>query len=195
MGRTGRRPGDADTRGEILAAARRRFTEHGYGGATIRAIAADADVDPALVHHYFGAKHELFTAALDIPVNPAAVLPELIAQGADGLGERIVCTMVTHWDAVDANPILMVVRSLAGGGRAADMVREFVTQTVLRPLMSALALPDGDLRATLAASQLVGLLMVRYVAQLPPLDSLPPETLARHVGPTVQRYLTGELPG
>lgn len=205
MARSGRRPGTTDTRAEILDAARRQFTGNGFTGATIRGIAADAGVDPALIHHYFGAKSDLFVAALDIPVNPAAVLPRLIAQGTDRLGERIVETMLTMWDAAEANPVLMLVRSLAEGGPSADMLRDFVTHNVLHPLIAAIddqaeraggsGSPDAAVRATLTASQLVGLLMVRYVAGIEPLASLPPAEVARIAGPNVQRYLMGDLSG
>jgi AcrR family transcriptional regulator len=203
MARTGRRPGATDTRGEILDAARRQFTDNGFTGATIRGIAADAKVDPALVHHYFGNKSDLFVAALDIPVNPASILPGLVHEGTDRLGERIVETMLAVWDAADVNPVLMVVRSLAEGGRTAELLREFLTLNVMRPLAAAIDAEgerqradgrDGQLRATLAASQFVGLLMVRYVAGIEPLASLPPAEVARIVGPNVQRYLVGELP-
>lgn len=213
MARTGRRPGATDTRGEILDAARRQFTDNGFTGATIRGIAAGAQVDPALVHHYFGSKSDLFVAALDIPVNPASILPGLVREGTERLGERVVETMLTVWDAADVNPVLMVVRSLAEGGRTADLLREFLTVNVLRPLAAAIEARgegerqraggrgsrgegerDGQLRATLAASQFVGLLMVRYVAAIEPLASLPPAEVARIVGPNVQRYLVGELP-
>ncbi|HSJ43302.1 MAG TPA: TetR family transcriptional regulator [Euzebyales bacterium] len=143
MARTGRRPGATDTRGEILDAARRQFTDNGFTGATIRGIAADAEVDPALVHHFFGSKSDLFVAALDIPVDPASILAGLVDQGTDRLGERIVETMLTVWDAADVNPVLMVVRSLAEGGRTAELRREFVTFTVMRPLAAAIDTQNG----------------------------------------------------
>jgi AcrR family transcriptional regulator len=193
MARTGRRPGATDTRGEILAAARRQFTANGYDGTTIRGIAADAGVDPALVHHYFGAKDELFIAALDFPANPANVIPSLVAQGLDGLGERMVRTIVTVWDSVDINPVLMLLRSMAAGELTTEPTHDFFKRTILRPLASALDMPDAELRATLAASQFTGLAMVRYVIRLEPLASASPEEVARLIGPNVQRYLTGDL--
>lgn len=192
MARTGRRPGTTDTREEILEAARRTFSASGYDGATIRGIAAEADVDPALVHHYFGTKDALFVAALQIPVNPAALLADVIAAGPDGLGRRIVHTMLTAWDANDANPLLMLLRSMANE-QVAPMMREFVTHGIVRPLVDALGTSDAPLRATLAASQFGGLMMVRYVLKVEPLASLPAEEVARIVGPNVQRYLAGDL--
>lgn len=193
MARSGRRPGATETRGLILDAARVQFTAQGYAGATIRGIAAEAQVDPALVHHYFGTKDDLFLAALDIGVNPGAILPTLLAKGTDGLGERIVATMLTVWDGQDINPLLMVLRSFASGERTGRMIHDFIAVNVLEPLAAALDVPDGRLRATLAASQFVGLLMVRYVAAIEPVASLSPAEVARIVGPTVQRYLTGDL--
>jgi AcrR family transcriptional regulator len=193
VARTGRRAGAADTRSDILGAARRHFTANGYDGATIRGIASDAGVDPALVHHYFGAKDELFIAALDIPINPAAVIPRLLAEGVDGLGERIVSTMLRLWDATDVNPLIMVLRSLSGEERTAELMRDFITRNVMGPVAAALDAPDKELRATLAASQFVGLMIARYVVRLEPLASTSPAILARIVGPNVQRYLTGDL--
>jgi AcrR family transcriptional regulator len=193
VARTGRRAGAADTRSDILGAARRHFTANGYDGATIRGIASDAGVDPALVHHYFGAKDELFIAALDIPINPAAVIPRLLAEGVDGLGERIVSTMLRLWDATDVNPLIMVLRSLSGEERTAELMRDFITRNVMGPVAAALDAPDKELRATLAASQFVGLMIARYVVRLEPLASTSPAVLARIVGPNVQRYLTGDL--
>jgi AcrR family transcriptional regulator len=193
VARTGRRPGVTDTRNGILAVARRHFTAQGYDGTTIRGIAGDAGVDPALVHHYFGAKDELFVAALNIPVNPAALMAGVLGEGTDGLGQRLVLTMLQVWDAADVNPLLMMLRSVASGEHALEMMREFITANVLRPLMTAVDSSDKELRAVLAATQLVGLLMARYVIGVEPLASTPPAELARIVGPNVQRYLTGDL--
>lgn len=192
MARTGRRPGVPGTRETILEAARRMFSAAGYDGATIRGIAAEAAVDPALVHHYFGTKDALFVAALQIPVNPAAVLREATAQGLDGMGGRIVRTMLTVWDAHDAHPVLMLLRSLTSE-QVAPMMREFVTHGIMRPLVDALGSPDAPLRAALAGTQLGGLMLVRYVLEVEPLASLPPDAVAHIVGPNVQRYLTGDL--
>jgi AcrR family transcriptional regulator len=193
VARTGRRPGVTDTRGDILTVARRHFTARGYDGTTIRGIATDAGVDPALVHHYFGAKNDLFVAALNIPVNPAALISRVLAEGTDGLGERVVLTMLQAWDAADVNPLLMMLRSVSSGGHTLELIREFVIANVLRPLMAVLDSADKELRVTLAATQLVGLLMARYVISVEPLASTPPAELARIVGPNVQRYLTGDL--
>ncbi|HSK91822.1 MAG TPA: TetR family transcriptional regulator [Euzebyales bacterium] len=193
MARTGRRPGETDTRGEILAAARRAFTANGYDGTTIRGVAADAGVDPALVHHYFGAKDDLFAAALDLPADPGVIVPRLLADGRERLGERLVTTVLTIWDAADANPVLMVLRSAASGGRGLEALRERLTDQVLRPIIAALGGPDARLRATLVGSQFVGLLVARYVIRLEPIASLTPAELGRAVGPNIDRYVNGDL--
>src|SRR3982751_1808342 len=90
MARTGRRPGNQDTREAILASARQAFAERGFDGASIRHIATGAGVDPALVHHYFGAKDQLFLAALQVPVDPGTLLPQALAGDPDTVGERLL---------------------------------------------------------------------------------------------------------
>ena len=97
-GAAGRRPGGPDTRGQILAAARKSFADKGFGGTTIRAVAAEAGVDPALVHHYFGSKDDLFLAALEIPVDPRALVPAVFEAGVDGGGERLLRLFLSVWD-------------------------------------------------------------------------------------------------
>src|SRR4051812_27986219 len=98
MARTGRRPGNQDTREAILDAARKAFSERGYDGASIRAIATGAAVDPALVHHYFGTKEQLFLAAIEAPINPGELIPLVLSQGIEGAGERLVTTFLSVWD-------------------------------------------------------------------------------------------------
>jgi AcrR family transcriptional regulator len=97
-GRRGRRPGAPDTRAAILSAARSRFAEHGYAGTTIRAVATDAGVDAALVHHYFGTKDELFLAAIELPVDPRQVLASAMNGGPEGAGERFLTVFLAVWD-------------------------------------------------------------------------------------------------
>src|SRR5258706_15310717 len=99
MARTGRRPGNQDTREAILAAARRAFSERGFDGASIRAIATSAGVDPALVHHYFGSKDQLFVATMQLPIDPSQFLPKVFEGGIDGVGERLVRTFLQLWDS------------------------------------------------------------------------------------------------
>jgi AcrR family transcriptional regulator len=194
MARTGRRPGASGTREAILAAARRAFAERGYQHATIRQVAELAGVDPALVHHYFGTKQGLFVAAVQLPVNPVEQLSAVLADDPERVGERMVEAFLAIWDhAVDRSPLLTLVRSAVGDEAAAAMLREFITAEVLGPIARRLGSPDAGLRATLVGSQLIGLAMARYIVRVEPLASTPAGQIAAAVGPTLQRYLTGDL--
>ena len=194
MARTGRRPGVSGTREAILDAARRAFAEQGYQQATIRGVADLAGVDPALVHHYFGTKQDLFVAAVELPVNPIEQLMAVLADEPDRIGQRIVEVFLSIWDhAADRSPLLALIRSAVGDERAAAMLREFITEEVLGQLARRLGSPDARLRATLVGSQLIGLAMARYIVRVEPLASAPAAELAAAVGPTVQRYLTGDV--
>lgn len=190
----GRRPGSPRTREDILEAARAEFTAHGYRGATIRGIAAAAAVDPSLVHHYFGTKHDLFLTALELPYDPGLLLRNLLQHGVDDLAERLVRTVVTTWDAVaDNSPFTAIVRSVAAGDEASTTVREFVETRIIGEVAATIPADEPWLRAQLVASQLLGLVLFRYVLELEPLASQDVETLVKAYAPTVQRYLTGEL--
>ena len=194
MPRTGRRPGESDTRGAILAAARRAFAERGYDGATIRSIASEANVDPALVHHYFGTKHELFVAAMELPVNPAVVIPALLAPGLDGLGERVTRLFLSVWESpADRSPMLALIRGAVTHEQSAALLREFITREMLGRVAAAVDRPNPELRATLVSSQFVGLAMARYVIRLEPLASADVETVVAAVAPTIQRYFADPL--
>jgi AcrR family transcriptional regulator len=194
MARTGRRPGVSGTREAILDAARRSFAEHGYQHATIRQVADLAGVDPALVHHYFGTKQELFVAAVQFPVNPVEQLAAVLADDPGQAGRRMVEVFLSIWDhAADRSPLLALVRSAVGDEHAAAMLREFITEEVLGEIALRLGGPDARLRATLIGSQIIGLAMARYIVKVEPLASAPPARVAAAVGPTLQRYLTGDL--
>ena len=190
MPRTGRRPGAGGTREKILAHARSHFGEVGYEGATVRGIAAGAQVDAALVLHYFGSKDGVFRAAMDFPIDPAEFIPRLLAPGLDGLGERLTRFFLDTWDTPAGQPLLGLIRSVVGSESAAAMMREFVSREVLGRLAKALEVDHPQLRASLAASSLIGLAMLRYVVRVEPLASAPSDQVARWVGPAVQRYLT-----
>jgi AcrR family transcriptional regulator len=194
MARTGRRPGASGTREAILDAARRSFAEHGYQHATIRGVADLAGVDPALVHHYFGTKQRLFVAAVQLPINPVQLLSALLADGPERIGERMIGAFLAVWDQTANNsPMLALVRSAVGDEQAATMLREFITEEVLGRIAEELGSPDAKLRATLAGSQLIGLMMARYIIRVEPLASAPADQVAAAVGPTLQRYLTGDI--
>ena len=190
MARTGRRPGTGGTRDEILAAARSHFGDVGYEGATIRGIAAAAKVDPKLVLHYFESKEGVFRAAVDFPIDPAAFLPDLLKPGLDGLGGRLVRFFLETWESPAGSPLLALIRSVVANESAATLMREFVSREILARVAEALELDQPQLRASLAASQLIGLAMLRYVIKVEPLASASPRRVAGWIGPTLQRYFT-----
>jgi AcrR family transcriptional regulator len=192
--RSGRRPGSGDTRADILAAARAAFGERGFGGATIRDIAARAGVDPALVHHYFGSKQQLFVAAMEFPIDLRAIAPRLLDGPADELGERFVRLVLELWETPAVRPLLLgVMRSATTDPVAAAMLRQTLVEGPILALTLSIDRPHAALRATLAGSQMIGLALARYVVGVEPLASASPDALARSVGPTIQRYLAGDV--
>jgi len=194
--RTGRRPGSSDTRDRILLAARAAFGELGFEAATIRGVAARAGVDPALVHHYFGTKQQLFVAAMEIPHDVAAVIPRALDGPLEELGLRIARFVLELWDSPEMHPLMLgIVRSAATDPVAAGMFRQVLAEGPFLALARATDRPDADLRATLVGSQLVGLAMARYIVKVDPIASADREVLVRAIGPTLQRYLTGDLGG
>jgi AcrR family transcriptional regulator len=194
MARTGRRPGTSDTRGQVLTAAREQFAARGYGGATIRGIAAAASVDPALVHHYFGTKRELFVEAIEFPIDPATIVAAVTAGGAEGAGERMLRALLGVWGTPEGRAMMQsILRSLLGDDDLLSMFREFLLETVLLPVTAAVAPDRPELRASLLASQVAGLGMTRYLLELEPLASADEDTVVAAIAPTVQRYLTGDI--
>jgi AcrR family transcriptional regulator len=190
----GRRPGGPDTRGEILAAARRSFAEKGFGGTTIRAVAGEAGVDPALVHHYFGAKDDLFLAALQIPVDPRALVPTIFAPGVEGAGERLLRVFFSVWDDPHTRlPLIALVRASLVQETPESLLQQGILRMLLTPMRAALAPDEADRRVELVVSQMVGLVVTRYLLALEPLASMPAEELIAAVAPTLQRYLDGPL--
>jgi AcrR family transcriptional regulator len=193
--RSGRRPGDAQTKGAIAAAARRRFGHAGYEATTIRAIADEAGVDPALVLYFFGSKDGLFAACVDWPFDPAAELPAVIGDRRAGVGQRLVRLMLETWDAEDGrNLVVALLRAAMSHETAGRQLRVFLETEILSPLTAALGCDQPELRASLVASQLVGLGIARHVLKLEPLASLAREDIVALIGPQVQRSLTHRLP-
>ncbi len=193
--RTGRRPGGSDSRERILAAARERFATHGYAGATMRGIAAEAGVDAALVVHFFGNKAALLHAAVQWPFDPEVEMPKLLADGRRNVGRNFVRLFVATWDEEGRrNPILILLDAATSEPAAAALLREFLRDQLFAPLVERLGVDRQELRGQLCASQLIGLGMTRYLLQLEPLAGAAPEEVVEWVGPSLQRYLTGKLP-
>jgi len=196
MPRTGRRKGSPDTRETILAAAREAFADRGFEGASIRGIATSAGVDPALVHHYFGTKDDLFLATVGVPVDPGQIIPAVLEGDREQIGARLVGMFLRVWGDPTTGPVLLaIVRSGLQHDWSARMLREFLTSQILRRVVTKLDVPadEASIRAALAASQMLGLGLARYVLRIEPLASAEPEAIVAMVAPTVQRYLTGPL--
>jgi AcrR family transcriptional regulator len=154
----------------------------------VRAIAQEAEVDAALVHHFFGTKEQVFVAALELPFQPAELLPLLLTGPREEIGERFVRAFLTIWrDPATRAPVLAMLRSAATNQQAAATIRQFVTAALLGPLAGALGVPR--LRVAAAASQLVGLVMLRYVIEVEPLASAGEEEIVRLIAPVIQRHL------
>lgn len=196
----GRPPAGRETSGEpgarerILASARAEFAADGYDRASVRAIARGAEVDAALVHHYFGTKDQVFAAAVEGALAPAFAAPDLLAGGPrDGMGERLVRLVFSVWeDDRTREPALAVVRSAVNNETAAAIFRRLVTRHLMARLARDLDLPDAELRAELAVAQLVGVAMLRHVMRIEPLASEDPEALIGRLAPVVQQHLTGD---
>src|SRR5579859_6398917 len=177
--RGGRRSGDSGTSEAILDAARAQFAEHGYRGATIRAIAARAQVDPALVHHFYGTKEALFAAAMRLPVVPSEVLTAALAreawatEGGDpvaGLGEHMVRTALGLWESDQLRETFIgLLRSAVTSEQAAVMLREFIADSILSTVARAAGLlthgstAEAEFRAAMVATQMLGLALTRLV--------------------------------
>lgn len=192
--RTGRRPGDSVTRADILEAARKLFAERGYSGATIRAIAQEAGVDGALIHHFFASKEGVFAAAIEDTFAPGEILPPVLEAGAEGMGERLVRTFLNKWEEPKTDQqLLAVLRSAVSNEDAAQLLRNFLTQELLGRITKFLDDENSELRATLIGAQLVGVAFLRYVLAYGPIAHLPTEALVKMLSPTIQRYLTEPL--
>lgn len=183
----------ADTRDRILRAAREEFSARGYDKTSVRGIAKAAGVDSALVHHYFGTKEQVFEAAITVAFAPALQAPKAVEEGPlEGVGERLTRFFFGVWEnPATRAPLLAIVRSAVNTEAAAAVFRRLIASQVLRRIAQRLDLPDAELRAELAAAQLVGTAMLRYVIKVEPLASADPEQIIARIAPVVQNHLTG----
>jgi AcrR family transcriptional regulator len=188
--RTGRRPGTPDTRDAILAVARRRFATYGYDATSLRGIAADAQVDPALLIHYFGTKEGLFTEATGFPVRLSELLSAVDGATAHEAAQALVRGYLQVVDSDQSrNAILALIRSAVSNEKAATMLREFLTAELLSSLAAISDFPNAPLRASLVAAQLVGIAMLRHVVRVEPIAKASPDEIAALVAPVIERYL------
>lgn len=183
----------AGTRERILDAAREEFSARGYEKTTVRGIAKAAGVDSALVHHYFGTKEQVFEAAVEVAFAPALAVRDSLLDGpVEETGERMTRMIIGLWEnPATRAPLLAIVRSAVNNETAAAVFRRLVAGQVLRRIAGQLDAPDAELRAELAAAQLVGIAMIRYVIKAEPLASADPQQIIERVAPVVQGHLTG----
>ncbi|KQY05916.1 TetR family transcriptional regulator [Mycobacterium sp. Root135] len=194
--RPGRPSGTSDTRDRILTNAREMFARNGIGKTSIRSIAAAAGVDSALVHHYFGTKEQLFAAAVHIPIDPMLVIGPMREAPIDELGLTLPSLLLPLWDSEMGSAFLATLRSLLAGD-GVGLIRSFLQDVIAVEIGSRVDEPPGSgrIRVQFVASQLVGVVMARYILELEPFASLPVEQIAETIAPNLQHYLTGELPG
>ncbi|MBU8813363.1 TetR family transcriptional regulator [Mycolicibacterium goodii] len=194
--RPGRPPGASDTRERILTSARELFARNGFDKTSIRAVAAGADVDPALVHHYFGTKTQLFAAAIHIPIDPMEVIGPLREVPVEQIGHTLPSLLLPLWDSELGQGFIATLRSILAGNDV-SLVRSFLQEVIVSEVGSRVDNPvgSGRIRVQFVASQLVGVVMARYILELEPFKSLPVEQIVETIAPNLQRYLTGELPG
>jgi AcrR family transcriptional regulator len=191
---TGRRPGPNATQALIADTARKQFAELGYDRTSMRQVAIEAEVDPALVTHYFGTKLDLFLTVVELPVDPAALIEFVVGGALDGAGVRLATVLLDVLDdEVRRRPMVGMLRAATAEPEAARLVRDFLTRNMLVPIARRLKAEDPEYRAGLVMSQIAGMTLARYIVGIEPLASYPAERVAADLGVTLQRYLLGEL--
>ena len=191
---TGRRPGPTTTRALIEDTARKQFAELGYDRTSMRQVAIAAEVDPALVAHYFGTKLDLFLAVVELPIDPAALIEHVVAGDPATAGPRLATAILDVLDdEVRRRPIVGMIRAATTEPEAARLVRDFLTRELLLPIARRLDADQAEYRAGLVMSQIVGLTLARYIVAIEPLATHPRRRLAADLGATLQRYLLGEI--
>jgi AcrR family transcriptional regulator len=192
MGRTGRRPGDADTRQTIIEAARAAFLEKGYAATTIRAVAREAEVDPALVYHYFNDKPGLFVATLQLPTDPRRVKEQSTRGGFSGV--KLVENFLAQWETDPKRPgrsFVALAQAMSASPEVARSIREFLSDRLWAgPSVEADTETLQRIHA-LVHAQLIGTAWTRYVARIEPLASASIEEVAASVGPAIDRLYAG----
>ena len=197
----GRRPGNVDTKGQIIEAAKRVFAAKGYDGASLRAVAREAEVDPALVHHYFDGKASLFVAAMALPFDPRIVPmhehPDAVDVAGDSAGTMVITGFLTMWDHAEGtgSSFASCVAGMAASTNVADAMREFVAERIWEksPVNEGESDDMTRQRRALVSSQLMGLAFIRYILRVPPISTTTPEEIARWAGPTLDRYMVGPI--
>ena len=189
-GRRGRPAGTSDARERILQAGQRLFLAAGYRGVTMRSIAAEAGVDSALISYHFGSKRGLFAAVMRLVISPADVIRSSLPGSRAQLPERILANVLAAWDdPVAGGPLVTLYRSAGSDPDASRLVRELVEREILEVISDSIGGPDAGARAAIAASQIVGLIFMRYVLQAGPLATMPARDVARYAVPAMRAAL------
>ncbi|MDP5227814.1 TetR family transcriptional regulator [Arthrobacter sp. YJM1] len=179
----------------MLSAAQRLFAEHGFDGTSLRQVACEASVDPALVHHYFDGKEELFARSIELPADPVEVLSGVVSQDPAVRSEEIVRAVLRIWEGPAQHRMVAFLRGTLGSRTRTAMLREVVSRTILARVMTGMPGSQEELalRGNLVATQIVGLMLARYVVRLEPLASASSEDVVRLIAPAVRRYLSDPL--
>ncbi len=192
--RSGRRPGSLTARDDILVAGRKMFAKSGYHGATTRAVAQEANVDAALIHHFFGPKDDFFAAAIQGAVHPEDILSEVFGPGTGPLGERLAYSFLQRWESPGSREAMIaLIRSALSYDQAFDLLTDLVTRRIVGEIVRTVCTSDVDVRVNVVSAQLIGLALVRYVIKVEPLASADLETVAEYVGPILGRFLSDDL--
>jgi AcrR family transcriptional regulator len=186
----GRRPGSPDTRERIREAARVRFLADGYQAVSLRAIAAEAGVDVALVSYYFGSKQGLFAATMALPMNPADIFQEVLKGDLKSLPERGLRALLAVWDAAETGgPLRTMAVTAVSNPEVTRLLREVISRELVDQLAEKLGDPNGRERAAAFTAQMAGVIFSRYLLQLEPIASMPADDVLRHVVPSLKAAL------
>lgn len=191
MPTTGRRPGNPDTRNDIVATARQLFANSGYDKTSVRDIAAGAGVDPALIRHYFGSKAGLFRSTMGWPFDPAEISARIAGGDREEIGTRLTRVFFTAWEQPDSRAsLLAILRGAATHDESAALVRQFIQGQLYPQIAALLAGSDTELRVDLAMGQLLGIAYLRHVLLVEPIASASVDELIARVTPIVTAHLT-----
>ena len=189
----GPKPAGSDTRMAILEAARDQFAANGYGRTTMRGVASSAGVDPRLVLHYFGSKRELFMHSVRLPLDPDEFIALAFDGAPDRLAERVAHGLMSALDDPETRrTALAIIRAAASEPEAAEVIRTVLAERVIAPLTKRIDADHPELRATMVATQFVGMAMARYVVRVEPLASTPADQVVRAITPVIDHYLNGD---
>jgi AcrR family transcriptional regulator len=186
----GRRPGQPNTRDQILAAARRRFLTDGYQATSLRSIAADAEVDTALVSYYFGSKQGVFGAAMALTANPAEVLAAALPGDLAGLPERALRALLQTWDDEETGtPLRAMLGNVGQNPAVARVLREVVEREIIGAIAARLSGPHREDRAAMFGTALAGLIFGRYILRIGSLVSMSADDVVRRMAPMLAAAL------